>query len=105
VRVPVADDALLPLLATRGAGDAGTRPGRGRLLSVRGAEVSALTREAGQLHLRVFNPSSQDAEVEVEGRRGWLVDLRGRPQRPFEGSFALGPWQVATAVLAEPATG
>jgi len=101
----VADDAFLPLLVTRGGGEAATRPARGQLLSVRGAEVSALTREAGQLHLRVFNPSAQGAEVEVEGRKGWLVDLRGRPQRPFEGSFALGPWQIATAVLAEPATG
>ena len=43
--------------------------------------------------------------VEVEGRRGWLVDLRGRPQGPFEGSFPLGPWQIATAALAEPSAG
>ncbi|MGV3758782.1 MAG: alpha-mannosidase, partial [Actinomycetota bacterium] len=98
----VADDAFLPLLVTRGGGAAGTRPAQGQLMAVRGAEVSAVTREAGQLHLRVFNPGTEPATVEVEGRTGWLVDLRGRPLAPFEGSFALRGAQIATAVLAEP---
>lgn len=98
----VADDAFLPLLVTRGGGAAGTRPARGQLLSVAGAEVSAVTRESGHLHLRVFNPTATPTEVAVAGRRGWLVDLRGRPEAPFEERFALGPWEIATAVLAEP---
>ncbi|MFP5254614.1 MAG: alpha-mannosidase [Acidimicrobiia bacterium] len=101
----VADDALLPLLVTRGGGDAGTRAPAGRLLTVRGAVVSALTREAGQLHLRVFNPWPDPTTVEVEGRSGWLVDLRGRPLAPFEASFALGPAQIATVVLDDIPTG
>jgi alpha-mannosidase len=100
----VADDALLPLLVTRGGGETGVRPERGQLLSVRGGEVSALIREAGRLHLRVFNPGGDPVTVEVEGRSGWLVDLRGRPLVPFEGSFELAGSQIATAVLAE-ATG
>jgi hypothetical protein len=35
----------------------------------------------------------------VSGRSGWLVDLRGRPVAPFEGSFALRPHGIATARL------
>jgi hypothetical protein len=70
---------------------------------VSGAEVSALRRApGGALEMRVFNPSPTSAVVEVEGRRGWLVDLRGRPLEPFEGRFELGPWRIATARLAEP---
>jgi hypothetical protein len=39
--------------------------------------------------------------VVVAGRRGWLVDLRGRPLAPFEERFPLGPWAIATAALAD----
>jgi hypothetical protein len=49
----------------------------------------------------VFNPRDEPAEVSIEGRRGWLVDFRGRPQAPFEESFTLRPWGVATAALAD----
>ena len=35
----------------------------------------------------------------IDGRSGWLVDLRGRALEPFTGSFELGPWRIATAVL------
>jgi hypothetical protein len=64
---------------------------------VTGAEVSSLRRVAGALELRVFNPTDQDTTVLVENRAGWLVDLRGRALEPFEGSFPLGPWAIATA--------
>jgi hypothetical protein len=37
--------------------------------------------------------------VSIDGRSGWLVDLRGRALEPFAGSFELGPWRIATAVL------
>jgi hypothetical protein len=49
--------------------------------------------------VRVFNPTEQATTVELAGRRGWLVDLRGRPLSPFEGSFELGAHAIATARL------
>jgi hypothetical protein len=67
---------------------------------VEGAEVSAVVREGGALTVRVVNPGDEPTTVTIEGRRGWLVDLRGRPVEPFEGSFSLRPWGVATAALA-----
>jgi hypothetical protein len=96
----VVDDAFLPLLVTRGGGAGATGAPTGQALAVAGAEVSAITREAGRLSVRVFNPTATTATVTVDGRRGWLVDLRGRPLRAFEGSFDLEPWQIATAKLA-----
>ncbi len=96
----VADDAFLPLVVTRGGGTAASGSLAGQALSVEGAEVSAVVREAGALHVRVFNPSADPATVTIDGCHGWLVDLRGRPQRPFEESFTLGPWELATAALA-----
>jgi alpha-mannosidase len=96
----VTDDAFLPLLVTRGGGPDAPGAPAGQALSVAGAEVSAVTREAGALHVRVFNPSPTATTVTIDGRQGWLLDLRGRPVRPFEGEFALEPWQIATAALA-----
>jgi len=93
------DDAFLPITATRSPGG-GTRPRRGTELSVDGAEVSAVVRDGEQLQVRVFNPSSADTTVTIAGRSGWLVDLRGRPVEPFDESFTLGPWRIATAQTA-----
>lgn len=93
------DDAYLPLevVSTEGTG---TLPASGSGLTVRGAEVSALRRvDGGALELRVFNPSAGTTTVEVPGRQGRLVDLRGRPLGPFDGAFELGPWRIATAWL------
>jgi len=95
----VADDAFLPLLVTRGGGADAPGAPDGQALAVSGAEVSAITREAGALHVRVFNPSPAATTVAIEGRQGWLLDLRGRPLQAFEGHFELGPWQIATASL------
>jgi hypothetical protein len=72
---------------------------RGSLLEVNGAEVSALQRVEGHLELRLFNPSHEETTVVVPGHAGWLVDLRGRRQQRFEGSFGLRPWGIATARL------
>jgi hypothetical protein len=63
--------------------------------------VSALHRVGGALELRVFNPSAELATVSVPGCSGWLVDLRGYPQEPFEGAFVLRPFGIATARLRE----
>ncbi len=92
------DDAFLPLLVTRSAGQ-GDAADAGTALTVTGAEVSAVRREAGQLEVRVFNPTPDAVTVRVDGHRGWLVDLRGRSLASWEGSFELGPWRIATAQL------
>jgi mannosylglycerate hydrolase len=97
----MADDAFLPLQVARAAGT-GTGPARGSALTVTGAQVSAVVRRGRALEVRVFNPTPDPATVALDGRRGWLVDLRGRPERPFDGHFELGPWRIATARLAEP---
>jgi hypothetical protein len=92
------DDVLLPLEPVSSLGG-GPRPASGSALTVHGAQVSALHRVAGVLEARVFNPSPQPTVVSFPGRAGWLVDLRGYPQEPFEGSFELRPFGIATARL------
>ena len=94
----LADDVLLPLETVSTLGG-GARPTTGSLLSVHGAEVSALRRVGEALELRVFNPSANETRVSLPGRSGWLVDLRGYPERPFENGFALRPFGIATARL------
>ena len=94
----LADDVLLPLEVVASNGG-GTRPPEGSELSVSGAEVSAVRREGGLLEVRVFNPRPTPTTVSIAGRAGWLVDLRGYPQSPFEGSFELRPFGLATARL------
>ncbi|HSZ37102.1 MAG TPA: hypothetical protein VK773_08430 [Acidimicrobiales bacterium] len=94
----LADDVLLPLETTASLGG-GARSTSGTELTVDGAEVSALHRVAGTLELRVYNPHPEATTVSIRGRAGWLVDLRGYPQEPFEGSFELRPFGIATARL------
>jgi alpha-mannosidase len=91
------DDLLAPLLVTKAG--RGQRAASGQGLDVDGAVVSSLRRVAGRLELRVFNPSDDITNVVIDSRSGWLVDLRGRALEPFTGSFELGPWRIATAVL------
>jgi alpha-mannosidase len=95
----LADDAFLPLEVVRAGG--GPRAASGQTLSVTGAEVSSLRRVAGRLELRVFNPTDESTTVTIDGRNGWLVDLRGRPVEPFASSFELGSQRIATVVLDE----
>ncbi|MDQ3569676.1 MAG: hypothetical protein M3396_03470 [Actinomycetota bacterium] len=98
------DHAFLPLrvLATEGGGQ---RAATGSALAVEGGEVSALRRRSDGWEVRVFNPSSEPTTVQLPGRSGWLVDLRGRPLEPFDGSFPLRPWAIATArVSSAPST-
>ena len=94
----LADEVLLPLQLT-GSFGGGHRDGRGSELQVEGAKVSSVRRQAGALEVRVFNPGDDVTTVRVAGRSGWLVDLRGRPVEPFEGSFSLRPHGIATARL------
>ncbi|HVM07537.1 MAG TPA: glycoside hydrolase family 38 C-terminal domain-containing protein [Acidimicrobiales bacterium] len=93
------DDAFLPLIVadSRAMGD---RPAEGALLDIHGAEVSAVRRvPGGALEVRVFNPTSRATTVDFGTRRGWLVDLRGRPLEPVDGSVELAPWRIATVHL------
>ena len=94
----LADDVLVPLVATASFGG-GRRPERGSELTVRGGEVSSVRREAGRIEVRVFNPNATPATVEIPGRSGWLVDLRGRPVAAFEGHFDLRGHGIATVRL------
>jgi hypothetical protein len=84
-------------------GDA-TRPARGSALAIEGAELSAVTRVAGGLVVRLFrtDPTEGSARVEHEGTpaRGYVVDLRGRPIARFEGEVTLRPWEIATLQIA-----
>jgi hypothetical protein len=94
----LADDVLLPLVPV-GSFGGGTRPASGSPLTIRGVEVSSVRREAGALEIRVFNPNDVPAVAEVDSRSGWLVDLRGRPLVPFDGSFELRAHGIATLRL------
>ena len=94
------DDAHLPL-RTIGSFGGGERGPSGSELTIDGAEVSAVRREAGALEVRVFNPTDSPTVVAVEDRSGWLVDLRGRPISPFEGWFDLGPHGIATVRITD----
>ncbi len=94
------DDALLPLQITWAA-SLGSRPSSGSALQIDGAVVSSVRRVGTTLQVRVFNPDRRTTEVHIANRHGWLVDLRGRPQHRFDGSFPLGPFAIATAILVE----
>jgi mannosylglycerate hydrolase len=94
----LADDILLPLEIVSALGG-GSRPPAGSALGIDGAEVSAVRRDGCILEVRVFNPTPEPTTVTIHGHAGWLVDLRGYPERPFEGSFPLRPFGIATARL------
>jgi hypothetical protein len=96
----MAEDVLVPLVTT-GSFGGGTRPDRGSSLTVRGAEVSSVRRQAGQVEVRVFNPRSSATSVEMPGRSGRLIDLRGQPIAAFDGRFDLHAFGIATARLDE----
>ncbi len=95
----LADEILVPLQLSQGAG-LGTAPAVHQALAVEGAEVSSLRRTpSGELELRVFNPRPVPAGVQVAGRRGRLVDLRGRDVGAFDESFELRAGGIATLVV------
>jgi hypothetical protein len=108
----LADEVLVPLRvggiggSDRGPSVSGTTaavpvdlPESGSGLEVAGAVVSSVVREGEGLVVRVFNPTDRETVVRLPGRRGWLVDLRGRPSEPFEGSFPLRAGGIATVAL------
>jgi len=94
----LAEDVLVPL-ATAASFGGGDRPDSGTALTVTGAEVSSVRRDAGRVEVRVFNPQSDPVRVELPGRSGWLVDLRGRPLVAVDGGFDLRGHGIATVQL------
>jgi hypothetical protein len=108
----LADDAFGDLRVVASLGG-GRLPLEASMLSVTGAEVSAVRRIAGgALEIRVFNPGDTPTKVETSrndatgktptaSARGHLVDLRGRYIASFEGSFDLGPHRIATVRLTD----
>ncbi|HEX5587528.1 MAG TPA: glycoside hydrolase family 38 C-terminal domain-containing protein, partial [Acidimicrobiia bacterium] len=102
-----ADDFLVPLERVSSGGLLGaSRPSIGTALSLDGARLSALTRDAdGAIVARLVNLSSADATARVAfpdppsgtGRAsGQVVNLLGEPRRPFADEVALGPWEIVT---------
>jgi hypothetical protein len=65
-----------------------------------------VAREPGGLVVRVFKPTGEDADAEVERdgapATGWIVDLIGRPRDRFEGTITLRGSELATLRLDEP---
>ena len=96
------DEVLLPLEVTHSLGG-GHRGPSGALLAIRGAEVSAVHRVEGELEIRIYNPSASTSIVDLDGRSGTFVDLRGETIATFDGSFELGPHKIATVRLVEEA--
>ncbi len=74
--------------------DASTRrmPAAGALLSVAGAEVTAVLRDHGALVVRMVRVAADAgfASIRWNGApaRGWLVDLTGRPLAEFDSGVA-----------------
>ena len=97
----LADDVLVPL-AVSGSFGGGDRPARGSALAVTGAEVSSVRRVDGSLEVRLFNPTDDPVSVDLGGRAGELVDLRGRPLAPVSGGVDLRPHGIATVRLGGP---
>ena len=83
--------------STRRRGRPGRRRRRGGPRSGTGADRDRGRGVGGRARgrrpeVRVFNPAPTPATTcAIDGRRGWLVDLRGRPLEPFEGAFAAAP--------------
>jgi mannosylglycerate hydrolase len=96
----LADQVHTELITTTSFGG-GQRPAQGAALTVYGVEVSSVQRVAGLVEVRVFNPHDRPRLAEFPGRTGWLVDLRGLPQDPFEGSFEVRAFGIATVRLDE----
>ena len=101
----LADEAFTPILTARmpGGDGVGAPEASGQALSVTGAEVSALTRDAeGRLVLRVVNTTSEPTVLQVPGRTGERTDLAGRSTgERFDAELALRPHEIATLALDE----
>jgi alpha-mannosidase len=99
-----ADAFLVPLERARvPASSSRTLPATGTALEVDGAEVSAVARDTGGLVVRLFRTDAGEGAVTISHAglpaRGWIVDLRGAPREPFEGTITMRPWEITTLRL------
>ena len=86
----VVDDAFLPLLVTQAGGGQRCPPTARRCRS-RAPRCPRSCGRAARSTCACSTPPTSPATVRIDGRPGWLVDLRGRPLEPFEGSFDARP--------------
>jgi mannosylglycerate hydrolase len=87
----------LAVVNAPGGGDLSTS---GTHLTVNGAEVDAvLTDPDGSLVVRVHEAEGHAGVLEIPGRGGHVVDLRGRVIGPFEERAELRPHQILTVRL------
>jgi alpha-mannosidase len=97
-----ADEFLVPFLHAP-AGVDGERATSGQALSVEGAIVSAVQRDAGGITVRLFNPSPGGVTASLDHHgapaTGWVVDLLGAPLEPFDGKLDLRPSEIVTLRL------
>jgi hypothetical protein len=91
-------DAFVPFPQVRAPGG-GHRPATGSFLTVDGAEVSTVLREAGELIVRVFNPHRETTVLSIPGRHGRVIDLTGADQGEFHEQVSLRPAQILTVAL------
>ena len=96
----LAEDVFVDLLVATGAG-LGERPDRHQALDVRGLPVSSVRRRQGRLEVRAFNPGPAPRSLVITGRRGHVVDLRGRELEPFAGAVEVRPHGIVTVALDE----
>jgi len=94
-----ADQAWSPLVVANAPGG-GDLPAEGSHLQLTGAEVDAvLTDPDGSLVVRVHEPAGTAGAVEIAGRRGDVIDLRGQVVATFDGRAELRPHQILTVRL------
>ena len=62
-----------------------------------------MLRDDGHLVVRAFEATGAPTTLRIPGRTGTVVDLRGTELGPFTGELALGPWEIVTVRLDEPA--
>ena len=91
----LADDTWLTLDVITAVGG-GALGASGSHLGVSGAEVSSLRRVGQDLELRVWNPTDTDTVVQIPGRSGVIVDLRGNTIEKWKDSWPLGAAAIAT---------
>jgi alpha-mannosidase len=105
-----ADEFLVPFLHAPaghhddddGDGDS-ARAASGRALTVEGAVVSAVQRDAGGVTVRLFNPLAGEVTASLDHNgapaAGWVVDLLGAPLEAFDGKLDLRPAEIVTLRL------
>lgn len=92
------DEVFVPLLVARGDGG-GTVASEGQLVDVRGAEVSAVLGGAERTRVRVVNPWTSPARLDLAGRAGWTEDLGGRVTARVDGPVDLPAGRITTISL------